>query len=125
MTPTVMAAMNFDGLQNSVIENNLLFNNHTSGIVLFQEDGATASIGNPVVNNTVVMASDATAAIRVLDGSTKNVIFNNILLGGSQIDSQSESGMQMDFNIVSHLRWVMRMPIRSSPRRWLCFIRCD
>ena len=45
-------------MQNSPIENNLLYNNHASGISLYQIDAAAGSTNNVVVNNTIIMAAD-------------------------------------------------------------------
>src|SRR5450432_2899300 len=52
------SAINLDGVQDSHIENNLLYQNHASGVSLYQGDGAAGSSGNVVVNNTVDVASD-------------------------------------------------------------------
>ena len=51
------SGINMDGVQNSRIENNLLYNNHASGISLYSIDGGGGSTGNVVVNNTVYQAS--------------------------------------------------------------------
>jgi parallel beta-helix repeat protein len=101
------SAINCDGLVNSVIENNLLYNNHASGISLFQIDGATGSTNNVVVNNTIVMPSDARWAININTGSTGNILFNNILFnenpnhGDILIDSSSLSGFKSDYNVLA------------------------
>ena len=47
------SGINMDGVQNSRIENNLVYDNHASGISLYKIDGAAGSNGNLVINNTV------------------------------------------------------------------------
>jgi hypothetical protein len=100
------SAINCDGVQNSVIENNLLYNNHASGISLFDQDAAAGAINNIVVNNTIVMAKDARWAINIKNGSTGNTVLNNILLdnnpshGSVNIAADSLSGFTSDYNIV-------------------------
>jgi parallel beta-helix repeat protein len=100
------AAINADGVQNSVFQNNLLYNNHATGIALFRQDGGGGSINNLVLNNTVVMASDARWALNINGGSTGNVVLNNILYnnhpsrGSITISSDSLSGFVSDYNVV-------------------------
>jgi parallel beta-helix repeat protein len=73
------AAINGDGLTDSVVRGNLLYDNHSSGIALFDEDAAHGSTGNFVVNNTLIMASDSRWAININRKSTGNVVCNNII----------------------------------------------
>jgi hypothetical protein len=99
-------AINMDGVQNSTIQNNLLYNNHASGIILFQIDGGGPSKNNVVANNTVVMASDGRWALQITDGSTGNTVVNNILLnnhpfrGSMNISLDSLPGLTSDYNVV-------------------------
>jgi hypothetical protein len=98
------SGINLDGVQNSRIQNNLLYNNHASGISLFQEDGAAPSSNNLVVNNTIVMASNARWALNIQDASTGNTVYNNILYdanpshGAIDISSDSLPGFTSDYN---------------------------
>ncbi len=100
------SAINGDGLQNSVIENNLLYNNHASGIALFQQDAAAGAINNIIANNTIVMASDARWDININSQSTGNTVFNNILLnnnsshGSIVLAQDSLSGFHSDHNVI-------------------------
>ncbi len=100
------SAINLDGVQNSVIENNLLYNNHSNGISLFDYDGAAGSMNNVVVNNTIVMASDARWALNIKNGSTGNTVFNNILYnantsnGSIDVSADSLPGLISDYNVV-------------------------
>jgi parallel beta-helix repeat protein len=100
------SAINCDGVEHSIIRCNLLYNNHSSGISLYHEDGAEGSKGNIVVNNTIVMAPDARWAININNDSTGNTILNNILFdanmekGSVRITGDSLRGFISDHNIV-------------------------
>jgi len=102
------AALNFDGLQDSVIRNNLLYDNHATGIVLYVHDAAGASKNNVLSNNTVVQPADGRWALLLANGSDGNVVTNNILLnlnpnrGSVTVDSNSLPSLS-DHNIVSSL----------------------
>ena len=48
------SGLNLDGVQQSVIRNNLLVNNHASGISLYKICGAEGPKDDLVINNTVV-----------------------------------------------------------------------
>ena len=100
------SGINGDGVQNSRIVNNLLYDNHASGISLYQIDGGQPSRNNFVVNNTIVQAADGRWAINIQDGSTGNHVLNNILLtlhtfrGVIDISTDSLSGFVSDYNAV-------------------------
>src|SRR5271157_510468 len=99
------SGINCDGVQNSKIQNNLLYNNHASGISLYRINGAAGSIGNSVINNTIVQAANARWAVNIKNKSTNNLVVNNILFhngsrGGINIAADSLSGFRSDYNIV-------------------------
>jgi parallel beta-helix repeat protein len=100
------SGINCDGVQNSTIENNLLYNNHASGISLYRIDASDGSKNNVVANNTIVMASDARWALNIQDGSTGNTVLNNILYdnnpahGSIDISADSLPGFSSDGNAV-------------------------
>ena len=100
------SGINCDGVQSSIIRNNLLYNNHASGISLYQIDGGQPSINIQVLNNTIVMASDARWALNIQNASTGAVVRNNILYnqqsfrGSIAISSDSLPGLVSDTNIV-------------------------
>ena len=102
------AALNFDGVQDSVIQNNLLYNNHSTGIVLYVGFAADSSTNNLITNNTVVMAEDARWALLMTDGSSGNVVTNNVLLNknpnrGSMTVEHNSLPALSDHNIVEDL----------------------
>ena len=88
----------------SLIQNNLLYDNHKSGISLYRIDGGAPSTGNRVLANTVHMASDARFALNVKDASSGNVAANNLLFddhpshGSIDIESDCLPGFACDFN---------------------------
>lgn len=100
------SGINMDGVQYSRIENNLLYNNHASGISLYKIDGGAGSIGNVVVNNTVYVPDDARWALNIQNSSTGNVARNNIFPnadpdhGAIDISADSLAGFVSDYNVV-------------------------
>ncbi|HEX6131535.1 MAG TPA: right-handed parallel beta-helix repeat-containing protein, partial [Actinomycetota bacterium] len=100
------SGINMDGVVDGVVRNNLLYDNHASGISLYRIDGGAGSSGNLVVNNTVVNAADGRWALNVRDGSTGNVVRNNVLFtahafrGSITIDAASLAGFVSDNNVV-------------------------
>src|SRR5215471_8962154 len=79
------SGINCDGVSDSIFRNNLLYNNHASGISLYAIDGAEGSSRNLVYNNTIVMAAGARWCIKIpasdagLPNPTGNKVKNNIL----------------------------------------------
>ena len=73
------AGINMDGVQDSLIQNNLLFNNHATGIACFKINGAAGPKGLKIFNNTIVMASDARYALQFGQTAGANTVRNNIL----------------------------------------------
>ncbi|HEV7731312.1 MAG TPA: right-handed parallel beta-helix repeat-containing protein [Candidatus Binatia bacterium] len=98
------SGINMDGGTGGVIRNNLLFDNHASGISLYRIDASAGARNNLVVNNTILSASDGRWCINISDGSTGNTLRNNILYsahsfrGVISIDSSSVAGFSSDYN---------------------------
>ena len=69
-------AISCDGVQNSTIRNNLIYNAYAKGISLYVVNAADGSKNNIVVNNTVVVGinGSAGAAMRVSGGNYQNTI---------------------------------------------------
>jgi hypothetical protein len=101
------SGINGDGVQSSRIVNNILYDNHASGISLYQIDGGQPSRNNFVAHNTIVQAADGRWAINIQDASTGNHVVNNILLtlhtfrGALDISTDSLSGFVSDGNAVT------------------------
>jgi len=100
------SAINMDGVQDSKIFNNVIYNNHAKGIAMYQIDGGHASKNNKVYNNTVIQPADGRWNILTVDGSTGNTLYNNILInhhsfrGSIAIDAASSTGFVSDYNIL-------------------------
>lgn len=100
------SAINMDGVQDSKVFNNLIYNNHATGIAMYKIDGGDGSKNNKVYNNTIIQPSDGRWNILVVDGSTGNTIYNNILInnhsfrGSINADAASLPGLVSDYNIV-------------------------
>jgi hypothetical protein len=102
------SGINADGVQESDFQNNLLYNNHASGIALFRIDGGGGSIGNKIANNTVINASNARWVLEINGGSTDNTAFNNIFWNNNSssargsIDITSDSYIRFlsDYNLL-------------------------
>jgi hypothetical protein len=100
------SGINMDGVQNSRVENNLLYDNHASGISLYQIDGAAPSTDNRVYNNTIINADDARWCVNITDGCTGNQVLNNILItlhpfrGSIVVASDALDGFVSDYNLV-------------------------
>ncbi|MCL4280087.1 MAG: right-handed parallel beta-helix repeat-containing protein, partial [Ignavibacteriaceae bacterium] len=100
------SAINMDGVQSSEIFNNLIYNNHATGIAMYQIDGGDASKNNKVYNNTIIQPSDGRWCVIAVDGSTGNTLYNNILInhhsfrGSISIDAASVTGFVSDYNIL-------------------------
>jgi parallel beta-helix repeat protein len=102
------AAINLDGVQESLIFNNLLYDNHATGIALFMIDGAEGSKNNKIYNNTIVNPANTRWNILLVNGSTGNILYNNILInnhsfrGSISIDQSSVQDFTSDYNILEN-----------------------
>jgi len=100
------SGINMDGVQDSRIENNLIYQSHASGVSLYQIDGGGPSSGNVVVNNTIHQDSDGRWAINIQNGSVNNTLLNNILVtqysfrGAIDVSASSLPGLVSDYNAV-------------------------
>ena len=101
------ASINFDGVQNSIIENNLIYDAQRNGIALYQINGALPSTGNVIVNNTIDLNSESAsgyAAISLIDGAADCTILNNILSAAENtlsISANSQIGLVCNYNVFS------------------------
>src|SRR6185503_750014 len=106
------SGINCDGVSDSIIRNNLIYNNHASGISLYAIDGSEGSSRNKIYNNTIVMPAAARWCINIPasgEGQANpvgNKIKNNILYnphsfrGSITIYSQTAASFESDYNIV-------------------------
>jgi parallel beta-helix repeat protein len=100
------SGINMDGVESSRIENNLLYDNHASGISLYKIDGRFGSTGNVVINNTVHQASNGRWALNIQHDSSDNTVLNNILItdhsfrGAIDISDEALPGFTSDYNVM-------------------------
>ncbi len=101
------SGINLDGVERAWITNNLLFDEHASGISLFQGDGAVCSRRNRVLNNTVLVGADGRWAFNMPDpGCIGNRVVNNVLLtahsfrGSLNVYEPAPAGFVSDHNAV-------------------------
>lgn len=101
------AAINLASVRTSLIRNNLLYGNRSTGIAGW-DDGFDPQYGtrdNRIVGNTILQAANSRYAIGLKNGSINNGVFGNILLnagprGSLDVDPDSQVGLQSDYNIV-------------------------
>ncbi len=101
------AAINLASVRTSLIRNNVLYGNHATGIAGW-DDGDGNEFGtrdNRILGNTIVQPSGSRFAIGLLNGSTGNLIRDNILLhlgtrGSISADPTSQPGLSSDYNVV-------------------------
>lgn len=75
--------LNMDGVQDSVIRNNLIYGNGRHALRVYQIDASAGPARLTIVNNTFVTSSSSGWAIKLSEDAGGHVIFNNILLGTS------------------------------------------
>lgn len=101
------SGINGDGVVDAVIFNNLLYDNHASGISLYRIDGGAPSTGNRVYNNTIINAADARWCVNITDDCTHNQVLNNILInqhpwrGSIVVAASALTGFVCDHNLVT------------------------
>lgn len=101
------SGINCDGVVNSLFFNNLLYDNHASGISLYRIDGGAPSTGNRVYNNTIVNAVDARWCVNITEDCTANQVLNNILInqhpwrGSIVVAASALPGFVSDHNILT------------------------
>ncbi|MEY3368664.1 MAG: hypothetical protein RI973_1819 [Bacteroidota bacterium] len=100
------AGINLDGVEDPLVFNNLIFNNHIGqGIALFQQDGAIPTRGARIFNNTIIVPSDGRWGILVKNGCNVGTeIYNNIILNFHAwrgcITVEDTTGFKSDYNIL-------------------------
>jgi parallel beta-helix repeat protein len=74
------AAINLDGIQDSVIRNNLIFNNLATGIANYRINGAAGPKGMQILHNTIDQPADGRWALMFSSTTGHNLARNNILI---------------------------------------------
>jgi parallel beta-helix repeat protein len=105
-------AISCDGVQDSTIANNLIYNAYAKGISLYLVDASTGSQNDLVENNTVLTNSSGGAAMRIVDDSTGNTLLNNIFYTANptsasiDIESGDTQGLTSNYNLLTGLIYV-------------------
>ncbi len=100
------SGINMDGVSDSAVLNNLIYESHASGISLYQVDGAECSSDNLVAHNTVLTAADAGrwALNMETPGCTGNRLYDNVFWsdhsfrGSISIWTAHPDGFESDHN---------------------------
>jgi hypothetical protein len=127
-------SLNFAALQESLVQNNLLYGNFNHGIALWNDgtpyDKAYVVPGprsasevagreslplwgcrsNRIRNNTVLMANPGRAALLMINGSWGNLVRNNVLVNDEpssmEISGTSTLRLDSDYNVLNAVRFV-------------------
>jgi len=101
------SGINCSGVADSKIFNNLLYQNHASGISLYKGGSAQGSYNTKVYNNTIINASDSRWCVNIGDSTTTaDTLYNNILInfhswhGSIAVDEFLLDEFYSDYNIV-------------------------
>jgi hypothetical protein len=99
------ASINGDGVQDSIIRNNLIYNAYNnSGIALYDGDGSAGPKNDLVQNNTVLMASTGGWCLNISSPAGANYAYNNILYNShswrGSIEYDRTTGLVSDYNVV-------------------------
>ncbi len=101
------AGLNMDGVVNAKVYNNLIFDNHNAqGIALFMIDGAQASTGAEIYNNTIIVPDDGRWGILLADGAHVGAkIYNNIIVNQHTwrgcIATWGTNNLTCDYNLLN------------------------
>jgi len=98
--------ISMDGVQNTTVQNNLIYNVARTGVRAFRIDGGGGPRNLRFVNNTMHMGSSASEAIETTEDLGGHVLFNNILLADNSsapsVAIGNASGLRSDYNAVSN-----------------------
>jgi parallel beta-helix repeat protein len=104
------AAINLDGVQDSIVRNNVLYNNRSTGIVNYQGDGGEGPQGMEILHNTIDMPSTGRWALLISNTTGPNLVRNNILYnrhsfrGGITYGSPADvANTDSDYNVLDRV----------------------
>ncbi len=105
------AAINLASVRDSLIGNNLIYNNYAGGIAAWDDGQGNqwGSKNNRYYNNTVHMPATGRWAVNLKNGSTGSRVWNNLLIhengarGDLEIDSSSLTDFSSDHNVLTRV----------------------
>ena len=104
------AAINLDGVQDSIVRNNVLYNNRSTGIVNYQGDGGEGPQGMEILHNTIDMPSTGRWALLISNTTGPNLVRDNILYnrhsfrGGITYGSPADvANTDSDYNVLDRV----------------------
>ncbi|MBI5538323.1 MAG: right-handed parallel beta-helix repeat-containing protein [Deltaproteobacteria bacterium] len=93
--------LNMDGVQDSLVQNNIIFGNARNAMRAYAIDGAQGPKNLHVVSNTLVALTSGWG-VKFSEDLGGHVVFNNILLGADgAISMDASPGFQSDYNVVT------------------------
>jgi hypothetical protein len=138
-------SFNFAGLQESLVQSNLLYGNFNHGIALWNDGtpydktyvvpgpGSASDVAGPeslplwgcrsnrIRNNTVLMANPGRAALVLVNGSWGNLVRHNVLVNDEpssmEISATSTFRLDSDYNVVNAVRFV-GISVHSVAEQW-------
>jgi parallel beta-helix repeat protein len=96
--------MDLDGIQDSLIQNNVVYGNGRNGIRAFKIDAASGPKNLRVINNTVATTTGTGWALKFSEDGGGHTIFNNILLAdpsGAGSISVANANFVSDYNALT------------------------
>lgn len=100
------AGINLDGVTNAFIAENVIVENHATGIAVFRQDGAVCSRNVTIVNNTIVQAADGRWGVVMGGPGCRDVtLLNNVILtrhqwrGAIEMPTEGMPGLVSNHNI--------------------------
>jgi parallel beta-helix repeat protein len=94
--------LNFDGVQNSTVQNNILYNNGRHAIRAYAIDGAEGPKDLKIINNTLISGTGSGWAMKCSNDEGGHTFFNNVLLGSSGSLVVGMSNFESDNNVVTN-----------------------
>ncbi len=100
------SGINCDGVADSRIFNNLIYDNYASGVSLYRIDGADGSYNTKVYNNTIINDTAGRWCVNIGHSSEADTVYNNILItfhgwrGSISVLEESLPDFYSDYNIV-------------------------
>jgi hypothetical protein len=94
------SGINMCGVQDTIVRNNLIYNQHASGISMYLGEGAEGCKRDIIVNNTILVASNGRSALNIKanPAGTGNVFMNNILYTANSTHTTiADDGTNLDY----------------------------